>query len=79
MMKRIRKTEQGVAGCFDPHHEAARSMFGIFKEKTGKKFQYFFRVKVICVTERAVHIETQAFIFGTFRGMAQLYQKGYTL
>ena len=52
----VGESQQGVAGRFCPHHEAAGGVIGVTEEKFGKETNYFLCVHVICIAERTVDI-----------------------
>ena len=68
----VGETEQGVAGCFDPHNEAACGMLRVPEEETRKEAYDLLHVQVVGVAEGAVHVETQGADSGYVEGHAEI-------
>jgi len=59
--ERIRKTKQGIAGCFDPHDETTRGAGRVFEKEAREKEKDFPYIQIVCIAQRSVNIETQSF------------------
>ena len=74
--KRVSESEEGVAGRFDPHDEAARRMIGVGKENTWKKTRDPLCIKIIGVAKGAVNIETKSFYAWKIQRHGAIVPKG---